>query len=719
MITIIIRNTSNDTEEKPVFKHSLLPLALLAASQSWAQETRPVTEEFIVTGRAQTLYQVSESSVSTRLSADLTRVPAAVQVLNKELIQDQGARDARDLYRSISGVNFFSYSGVTFRGFRQDEVLYDGLRGDPYAGFTVPRLFGIDQVEVLKGPSGAVYGAGQPGGLINYNTSQASLDRYARAQVLAGNYDLTGVNFEATGAFGNSDLGYRVAMLKETEEPFRNNTTNDNDQGDLGLVWAPSHSTRALLKYSFVDQTLGGNRLRGVPIDENGNFLVDTSWNHNEPTDFLSLEADILYARVQHEFTPNLRLDLATRYYENQEKQNYHEPRGLYDSNDDGVDDMMARQFRDQVRNNEGLSAYGNLMLDFDMGSIEHQFLVGAEIFDQQDDFKAKRGAPIEQGGVVPPLSLYNPMYGQTSRAQYGLDDNPWETPAESEQQQVGLYVQDLVRLSDQWDLLASLRHTSFEADGDNTEKDGDSALTYRLGGVYHLNDGVNLYASISEGFVPQSPRSQNPEAGGPFEPEESEQFELGAKLELLDGRARLNLAAYEIERRNVLQASPLGDVGNDGVDDLVAVGRVRSRGAEMDLSADLLPQWTMTLNYAYNNVEVLEATSGITNATGDDFANTPDQTIGLWTRYDFLSLQSAIAFGVDHKGDQIGIQGDPVDAYTVFDASWQTQFEDWKLQINVKNLFDETYAESGFITRTGHFPGEPRRIIATLSHEF
>lgn len=702
-----------------MLKQSLLPIALLATSQSWAQQGPPVTEEFIVTGRAQTLYQVSESSVSTRLSADLTRVPASVQVLTEELIQDQGARDARDLYRSISGVNFFSYSGVTFRGFRQDEVLYDGLRGDPYAGFTVPRLFGIDQVEVLKGPSGAVYGAGQPGGLINYNTSQASLERYARAQVIAGNDDLTGVNFEATGAFGNSDLGYRVAMLKETEEPFRNNTTNENDQGDLGLVWEPSHNTRALLKYSFVDQTLGGNRLRGVPIDENGNFLVDTRWNHNEPTDFLSLEADILYARVQHEFNPNLRLDLATRYYENQEKQNYHEPRGLYDSDDDGVEDMMARQFRDQVRNNEGLSAYGNLMMDFDTGGIEHQFLVGAEIFDQQDDFKAKRGSPIEQGGVVPPLSLYNPVYGQTSRAQYGLDDNPWETPAESELQQVGFYIQDLVRLSDQWDLLASLRHTSFEADSDNTEKDRDSALTYRLGGVYHLNQAINLYASVSEGFVPQSPGDQTLDAGGPFEPEESEQFEVGAKLSLFDGRARLNIAAYDIERRNVLQLSPLGDVDDDGVDDLAAVGRVRSRGAELDLSADLMPQWTVTFNYAYNKVKVLEATSGITNATGDDFANTPDQTAGLWTRYDFLSIQSAIAFGAEYKGEQIGIQGDPVQAYTVFDASWQTQFEHWKLQVNVKNLFDETYAESGFITRTGHFPGEPRRIIATLSHEF
>src|SRR5690606_35472857 len=135
------------------------------------------------------------------------------------------------------------------------------------------------------------------------------------------------------------------------------------------------------------------------------------------------------------------------------------------------------------------------------------------------------------------------------------------------------------------------------------------------------------------------------PDAGGPFEPEESEQWELGTKLELWNGRARLNIAAYEIERTNVLQADPAGDVNNDGVDDLVALGRVRSQGVDLDLSADLLPQWTMTFNYGYNRTKVLAATSGITNATGDDFANTPDHQAGLWTRYDFLSINSAIAF--------------------------------------------------------------------------
>ncbi|MDO3384892.1 TonB-dependent siderophore receptor [Gilvimarinus sp. SDUM040013] len=694
-----------------------LPHATLADSKADTKADQRV-ETMLVTGRAQSLYRVDETSVSTRINADLTRIPASVQIINADLIEDQGARDARDLYRAISGVSVFSYSGVTFRGFRQDEVLYDGLRGDPYAGFTVPRLFGVDQVEVLKGPSGALYGAGAPGGLINYATSQATLENYGRAQLVAGNFDLTGVNVAATGQIGDSDFGYRVAMLKETEQPFREHSSNDNDQGDLGFIWLPSDKTSIKVKYSFVDQTLGANRLRGVPADEDGNFLVAPSWNHNEPTDFLTLRANSVYSRIEHSFSDGIRLDVAMRYYDNQEKQNYHEPRGLYDSNGDGVDDMMARQFRDQIRNSEGTSAYANLVFEFATGSIEHQLLTGLEYYNEDSDFKAKRGSPIESGGVVPPLSLYDPLYGQTSRAQYGLDLRGWESDTTSSLTQSGLYIQDLVRVSERFDILASLRFNDFESDS-NGVTDSDSATTYRLGGVYHITENLNTYLSYSEGFEPQSAANQDTDKGGPFAPEESENMELGAKLNLWDGRARLNLAIYETEKRNVLQGNPEGDVDGDGVDDLVAIGKVRSRGFEFDLSADLQPLWTMTLNYGYNRTRVLEATTGITNATGDKFANTPEHQIGLWTRYDFPSISSAIAFGADYKSDQISIQGDYVKPYTTFDASWQSEWDLWKLQLNVSNLFNKEYAESGFIHRTGHFPGEPRRVVATLSRTF
>ncbi|WP_330970519.1 TonB-dependent receptor domain-containing protein, partial [Lysobacter sp. A3-1-A15] len=134
---------------------------------------------------------------------------------------------------------------------------------------------------------------------------------------------------------------------------------------------------------------------------------------------------------------------------------------------------------------------------------------------------------------------------------------------------------------------------------------EGDD-LTWRLGATFEATDAINVYASTATGFVPQSARSQDPLAGGPFEPERSRQWELGAKSSLADGRITLNGAVYRIERSNVVQATGL-DAGNDGVDDLAALGLVRSNGFELDLLADLTPRWVLNLAYGYNDARVVQ----------------------------------------------------------------------------------------------------------------
>lgn len=141
---------------RPTLLVTALAVALaLPAPYAFAQQTStsPAVTELDgvnVVGRAQTLYKSEDAAVATRTDTPLALVPQSVQVLPRELIDDQAARQITDLYRSISGISFFSYAGVTLRGFRQENVLYDGLRGDPYAGFSVPQLFNIERVEVLK-----------------------------------------------------------------------------------------------------------------------------------------------------------------------------------------------------------------------------------------------------------------------------------------------------------------------------------------------------------------------------------------------------------------------------------------------------------------------------------------------------------------------------------------------------------------------------------------
>ncbi|MBO8044121.1 TonB-dependent receptor plug domain-containing protein, partial [Pseudomonas aeruginosa] len=116
-----------------------LPLAALAHAAEPSTTTPKDLDKVEVRGRAQTLYRVDDAAVGTRTDTPLELVPQSIQVIPRELIDDQAARQVTDLYRSISGISYFSYAGVTLRGFRQENVLYDGLRGDPYAGFSVPQ----------------------------------------------------------------------------------------------------------------------------------------------------------------------------------------------------------------------------------------------------------------------------------------------------------------------------------------------------------------------------------------------------------------------------------------------------------------------------------------------------------------------------------------------------------------------------------------------------
>ncbi|WP_407353198.1 TonB-dependent siderophore receptor [Luteimonas sp. R10] len=705
------------TRPRPTLPAVLLAPALCLSAAAAAQDATVTDLDAVqVVGRAQTLYKVEDSTTATRTPTPLEWVPQSVQVLPRELIDDQAARQVTDLYRSISGINFFSYAGVTLRGFRQENVLYDGLRGDPYAGFSVPQLFDIERVEVLKGPAGALYGGGDPGGVINYITRKPQRDPQTSVELRVGNDDFAAASFQSTGPLaGNERLRYRVGVYGEEEDPFRWNTDNEVRMGDIAAALDVGATGTLTLKLTDIAQDQAGNRLRGVPVDDTGAFLTDRRWNHNEATDFLDMDARIALATYAAAPTAALDVDVSARWFENDEHQQYHEPWGLIDRDGDGTAEWMTRQFRDQVRNVEGLAANANGVWRTRAGGLEHTVLFGVDGYREDNDFRGRTAHSDVAGGNVPGVDLFAPVYGLTSGADYTFD--PWRT-TRSRGTRYGGYLQDQIELTPRWQLLAGLRWDGFEDEDrvSGAKVDGHD-LSWRLGSTYALAEGVNAYANVASGFQPQSTGNQRPEVGGPFDPERSRQWELGLKTALAGGRVTLNSALYRIERSNVLQAT--GEV-IDGNNQLAPLGLVRSEGFELDVLADVTTRWVVSAAYAYNDARVLDAgTNGITNSVGDKFANAPQNTFGLWTRYELPALLSSVGFGVDYVDERLSIDGQRVKPYTVYDLSWQTDWNGWHFQANVKNLFDKVYAASGFIERTGHFPGEPRRLYLQARYTF
>ncbi len=266
---------------RPSLRRSALGLSLTLAclSAHAALPSSPDVQQLDavqVLGRAQTHYRVDDATVGTRTDTPLALVPQSIQVVPRELIEDQAARQITDLYRSISGISFFSYAGVT-------------LRGAPYARFLLPQLFNTERGEVLKGPAGALYGGGDAGGAINYVTRKPKAAPERHIELRA--------SIEATGPMNSAgSVRYRAGLYGDTEHGVRWNADSESVIGDASLAFDVGDTGELILQFTDMTQNLDGNRLRGVPVDDNGSFLTDLRWNHHEASDFLDIRAKVALA---------------------------------------------------------------------------------------------------------------------------------------------------------------------------------------------------------------------------------------------------------------------------------------------------------------------------------------------------------------------------------------------------------------------------------------
>ncbi|WP_444941882.1 TonB-dependent siderophore receptor [Microbulbifer sp. ZKSA004] len=693
---------------------SLAPAALVSA-----QEITQTVEEVEVIGRAQQFYLDSHTQAGTKADADLLNIAMSAQVLSEQLIEDQAARDITDLYRSIAGVSEFSYSGVTFRGFRDNKnIFYDGVRGDPYSGFSVPQVSNVARIEVLKGPSSALYGGGEPGGMINYTSKRPTFDERRELTVTSGSESLKGASIELTGGV-IENIAYRLGGFYESQDSFRNNANSENIELAGGLLFDLSAGTHLTTTFEHIEQNLGGNRLRGVPVNDDGKFLVDPSYNTNEKADYQNLKALVLRTKVKHKVTDSLNFNATLRYMENEREQAYHESRGWVDINGDGManaeDGTIRREYRDQYRANEELSLTLDFVYDTDISGMNHQILLGGDYHDVDTKYDYWRARPGADG--VTNLNIYELNYGITDPSTYNLINMNKDGTASI---RTSIYIQDTVELTNQWFWMLGARLDQFdetEKESGNSYKDNDAS--YRTGITYKPVDTLSLYANYSQSFNPVS--ADDFEGGAEeLEPSTGSQVEIGVKKEWLDGRILTTLAFYQIKKANMAQSNPAyisaDETPNEA--EIINLGQVQSGGSEFTLVGDITERLSITANYAYNDTYIAEGDSRNVSDSGQ-FVNAPKHQAGLWARYDLSIWDSAFAIGADYVSDQISFDDQKVKAYTVLDASWATRWDDIQLSINVKNLLNKTYAVSGFNERQGHFPGQPRELIAQLSYDF
>ncbi|MCL6753064.1 TonB-dependent siderophore receptor [Nostoc sp. CCCryo 231-06] len=696
------------------------PAAETPQEESAAQPDEPI--ELVVTGE-QDGYRVPNASTATRTDTPLRDIPASIQVVPRQVLEDRNVRTVTEALETVSGVALGSanYGNTPFarssivRGFEQGGastvIFRNGFPDGDFNTLSSP-IKTIERVEILKGPASVLFGSGEPGGIINTVTKKPLSEPYYNLAFEAGNYGLYQPSIDFSGSLNtNKTVLYRFIASYQGSSDFQ----GFSDNRLLGI--APSITlklgdrTNLNLYYEYTN--LFANPAAGFSnavLLGNGSLTPRGFATYYPGLQSLDVNTHRIGYTLEHEFSDNwqIRNNVAvalTRVGEN------------FATGFSLVDDRFLDSFAVYEGVFQRNTYFGQIDLlgKFKTGSISHQVLTGFD-FNRFSNV----GDRINADTSLPPLDIRNPNYDITRPT---FSKNRSFSDFNIVRRSYGLYLQDQVAFGDNLKFLIGGRFDSVSSDfeGDiNTlgeivvfPTQNDTAFSPRIGLVYQPSRDVSLYASYTRSFAALAGLdSFDPDIT--FAPTKGTQYEIGVKSDFLDGRLSATLAAYQLTKTNALTGDPTDPLRS------IQTGEQQSRGVELDLTGEILPGWNVIASYAYTNAEL---TKDNTFTVGNRLPNVPKNQASLWTTYTIQKAAlSGLGFGLGlfYVGARQGDLNNSFELGDYFrtDAALYYRRDRFNVAINVRNLFDiDATAFAGsrtFIKRT-----EPFTITGSISWEF
>ncbi len=693
-----------------------VPCASLAAEDDSAAKTAaepvqlsPVTVE--MTKDAGPTYSIDTASSATKAGTPLLETPQSVQVISRELIEDQDARILDDVLRNVAGVMPGGYYGdydyFRIRGFDASGYTYlDGLPMSKGSVTNNKELFGLEKVEVVRGPAAVLYGAGSLGGLVNLVSKRPRDENFADLEISTGRYLDVEPAVDAGAVLGKG-LSARINALYRDEGSFTDFGERQRFYIAPSLSWQIADSTELTVLTSYTDNE---DKL-GFPLPAVGTVLpnpngkIPLSRYIGDPDQPIRIQDEVTNVGYEftHRFSESWSLRQNARYTKAEQIwDNVTYPGAL-------LDDLRTLTrfplFLDGNTDNWDIDT--SVIGEFATAAIQHRLLIGVERYEE-NAFNAY-GYGADPDGTGFPIDLFDPDYSGTLPTRADTDFEPYRTKTA----QTGIYVQDQLSLAD-WTLTVGARYDESEVDSGSANRDYD--LTPRAGLTWQFLPGIAAYANYSESFLPQSGQLLG---GGNAEPETGDNREAGIKGELLDGRLMFSAAVYELQRQNLTTAVP------DQPQFVVQTAEARSRGFEIDGSYEILPGWTTQLAYTFIDAETTEEQTlyGVTTPKGTRLINVPKNIASLWSRYNIQAGSFAglgAGLGVRHYSDQSGDTNDTfsLPEYTLVNAALYWTRGPVRLQANLNNLLDEEYYVGSY-DALYVLPGTPREWTASLRYSF
>jgi iron complex outermembrane receptor protein len=654
-------------------------------------------------------YVAKTSAAASKTGTPLVETQQSISVVTRDQIEAQGAQTLGEALNYTPGVLGEPYGSdprfdsPIIRGFDGRQVQFlNGLRMMRTAGAPPVETYGLERIDVLRGPASVMYGQGNPGGIINQISKRPRFESFGEVGTQFGSYNTYGAFFDFGGVIpDHSDLAYRLTGLARNAEAQVDQLDNDRYFLAPALTWQPDEDTSVTFLASI--QHDNPSTPSGLPPQ----YTLDAT-GYRLPRDFFV--GDERFDKSERTLT-NIGYDIEHRFNETWTfRQNFRYTNLDWDYQSLGMstlglaaDGRTLRRnatFQDEMLNTANVD--NNLQADFSTGGLDHKLLFGLDYryFDNNVRTRFFQATPLD---------VLDPVYGDPIT----LISPTIDTKVKSDLSQVGLYVQDELAY-DNWRATLGLRHDWASTSGSSTNNltgvarsldQDDHKLTGRAGISYLFAARIAPYISYATSFEPVA--GANTVTGEAFEPTEGEQWEAGIKYQPEGFDGFFALAVYDLKQKNVLRT--VAGVSSQ-------IGEVHVRGIELEGVVSLAQGLDLRAAYTYTDARVGEGVDD-----GNRVENVPQNAASLWLNYTFQEGTALDGFGmgggVRYVGQRYGNSANTFDIsdVTLFDAALTYSRNGLKGSINVQNISDEDYVAS--CGSFGCYYGDGRTVMGKLSY--
>lgn len=702
-------------------------------------ESKERLDEIVIHGQGTNPFTRITSSYVAKMPLKNLENSQSYTVVSQELLKSQVNTNFDDALTNVSGIDkLWESTGrpgdgsayYTLRGFTTQSSMINGVVS---LNSTSMDPANIERIEVIKGPSGSLYGGAAVGfgGLINTVTKKPVDTLGGRINYIAGSYDQHRLTADVYGPLGMRDqLSGRINAAYAHKGSYQDAGFNQSFFLAPSVLYRPNEK----LDISFEAEIYQGkatnpllvflNRTRPLFAQNPNELELDFSQSYTDRSVTFTNPTTTLRGNANYQIS-NSWSSHTTVNYNDRGADGYFQYVMFNQPDNDTLIDRLAANQNYQATS---INAQQNFIGDFSIGSLRNRILLGGDYLMQHAVNHNSPYVLVDQINTAIADPNYEKFSSHLIDKAIAESESP-ETNNRNRSQVIGAYVSNMLDITPSLHLSLALRMDYFDNKGtynyDSDTTTGDYqqlAFSPRVGLVYEvIPDQLSLFGNYQNGFKNVAPIVQPlPDISGDFKPQQASQLEAGVKLNLLRDRIGFTMSYYDISVNNMTRSEAIerdGQIYNITVQD----GTRLSRGVEFDLSAAPIDPLNVILSYSYNHSKTTKADESVNNRRPTEAG--PAHLFNAWASLSIPAgrLQGlGIGLGMNYASDNIVTNSLPtgefvLPSYTLLNASLFYHYKNYEVAIKGNNLTNQFYFK-GWSTVN---PTMPRNFLGSIAYRF